>query len=66
MSKGYRKRRTRKQTVKSARKQAKLGYGETNKNINTLRKLEQAKEEERNTNINLLLTNNLVCLLLNS
>lgn len=42
---------TRKTKVKSNSKRrkanAKLGYGETNKNVNTLRKIESANKEEK-------------------
>jgi len=41
---------TKKPKVKSTspkrKSNAKLGYGETNKNVNTLRKIEQAKDQE--------------------
>jgi len=42
---------TRKTKVKSSSKRrkanAKLGYGETSRNINTLRKIEKANQEEK-------------------
>ena len=48
MSRGYRRPFKTKPAVKSTRKQVKLGWGQTNKNINTLRKLLQCSYIENN------------------